>query len=363
MGLEHYVPRGYLRHFAPENDDLVSRYSLVEKHEGGGYHSPRDRYPIKKAAAIENFADGWLETDDTSFAEREMLESLRRLISNEELTEDDIAGISTFLAFQHSRTPKSVLFYSAREKIPHQIDQHRPDLPEKYNDGWKNALIHNVEEGYHNFQFMGWIVAENYTDIPLITSDKPDVHYLHPDFEEVSSTATQMRGREVYLPLDQDHILILLDPEYFDVESQYPSTEIKRMQLSNSKEIHKFNILQGVNAFQEVFGPVSKGNYLENIIETLCEHYPHEDFIRGNRADLETLMKATDLATGMETEAERQLYQEKYRPLIQSRKLKSDAIWMLNHNLELTSDLLRDEPKSGYWDRIQSGEDPPRKSD
>jgi hypothetical protein len=358
MGLEHYVPRGYLRHFAPENDDLVSRYSLVEKHEGGGYHSPRDRYPIKKAAAIEDFADGWLETDDTSFAEREMIESLRKTISNEELTENDIAGISTFLAFQHSRTPKSVLFYSAREAIPHLIDDDRPDLPEEYTEVWKNALIHNVEEGYHNFQFMGWIIAENQTDTPLITSDKPDVHYFHTDFEDVSSTATQMRGREIFLPLDTDHVLILLDPEYFDVDSQYPHTGINRIQIDNSKEVHKLNLLQGVNAFQEVFGPVNGGDYLENIIEKLCEHYPHEDFIRGNRAGLETLKKATDLASGMETKAERQLYEEKYQSLIHSRQLKSHAIWMLDHNLELTDDLLREEPKSGYWDRVQSGGDP-----
>ncbi len=31
---EHYVQQSYLRLFAPENEGVVSRYSLVEKHGG-----------------------------------------------------------------------------------------------------------------------------------------------------------------------------------------------------------------------------------------------------------------------------------------------------------------------------------------
>lgn len=363
MPIEHYVPRGYLRHFSPEDDNLISRYSLVEMHAGGGYHSPQDRYPIKKAAAIEDFADGWLETDQTSFAERKMIESLRNIISNNKLEEDDIGNISTFLAFQHSRTPKSVLFYTAKEELPDLIDRDRSEIPEEYTKGWKNALVYNVESGYHNFQFMGWLVAENQTDVPFITSDKPDVHYLHPDFETVSSSSMQMQGREIFLPLDPDHLLILLDPDYFRVECQYPNTNIDRIQITDTKEVHKFNLLQGVNAFQEIFGSVNKGNYLENIIQKLCEHYPHDDFIRGNREDLQTLKKAVDLATGMESEAEVQLYENKYKSLIKSRRLKSRAIWTFNHNLELVDNLLREEPTSVYWDKVQSGENHPHSTD
>jgi len=350
--LEHYVPRGYLRHFAPNDSDVISRYSLVEKHGGGDYYPPRERYPIKKAAALEDFAEGWLETDDTSYAEREMIESVRKLSTDEKLTEDDIAGISTFIAFQHSRTPKSKLFYFARQRISHLLDENRPELPDKYESEWKNAVVHNVEQGSQAFQFMGWRIVENHTDIPFITSDKPDIHYFQADFEDVSSTSTQMRGREIFMPLDADHTLIMLDPESFRVEGQHPGTEVERLQISDRKEIHKLNLLQGVNAFQEVFGPVGEGTYLKEIIEVLTEYYPHENCIRGNQGDLETLMRATELASKNKSNAEQKLYEQEYKSTIQARRYKTHAIWMLNHNLRFVDNLRRRDPVEGHWEEI-----------
>lgn len=356
MPLEHYVPRGYLRNFAPKEAGLISRYSLIEKHGGGDYYPPIDRYPISKAGASEDLADGWFENAETSRVEKETAETIRKVCSNSDLVKDDIGRISQFLAFQNSRSPQSILHYEAREKLPVPVSgPSLNQLPNHFDEAWKNALYHNANEGHETLQHMGWLVVENRTNTPFITSDLPVVHQFHQEFDEISSVDMDMHGRQIFCPLNPEHLLILIDPERYEVEGQWPSTDIERTSINSEEEIHRFNLLQGVNAFQEVFGPVGHGDYLEDIIECLCEAFPHEDCIRGNRGDLETLRKSQELATGINSKKEVESYKDEYREIIISRRLKTHATWMFNHNLEIIKSLLRSKPKTGYWDDVKDG--------
>lgn len=358
MVKEHYVPRAYLRQFAPEKEGLISRYSLVEQHGGGGYHSPKDRYSINEAAAAEDFADKWFETDETNRVERETAETIRRIIAKEPLTRDDIAKISQFISFQHSRTPQSKLYHDARKRLGDAVDETPERVPDHFEDDWRDTIHYNANEGHESLQFMGWRVVENETEVPFITSDKPVVHYFEQDFEEVNAVDEDLHGREIFCPLDQNHLLILLDPETFSVDSQWPDIEINRVSVSEPRDIHKFNMLQGVSAFQELFGPVGYGNLLEQTVQVLCDAFPHEDFIRGNREDLETIETAQRLASGMKTQSEVDLYLQKYKPIIDSRRMKSHAIWMFSHDLEIIDALRRNELRDGYWEAVTAGKDP-----
>lgn len=353
---EHYVPRSYLSHFAPEDENVISRYSLVEKHGGGDYYPPRDRYPVSKAAAIEGFADGWFENDETVSVEREMIESLRNIIAGEDLVEDEIGRTSQFLAFQHSRTPRSILYYKARQRLPPVTGDNYEELPNHFAEDWKNALYHNANHGHETLQHMGWIVLENQTEVPFITSDKPVTHYFSQDFEEISKRDMEMHGREIYCSLDPENLLVLLDPEMFDVVGQWPETQIQREAITESSEVHKFNLVQVVTAFQEVFGPIGKGGYLEELVDVLCDSFPHEDFVRGNRGDWDTLRKSHRLATGMSNDDEVAQYKEKYRDIILSRRMKSQSIWSFDHSLDVIESLRRDNPWQNYWDNLFAGE-------
>lgn len=358
MVKEHYVPRAYLRQFAPEKEGLVSRYSLVEQHEGGGYHSPKDRYSINKAAAAEDFADEWFETDETSRVEREMAETIRKIIANESLVADDIARVSQFIAFQHSRTPQSKLFHDARQRLGDLVEETPDQVSDHFEDDWRDTIYYNANEGHESLQFMGWRIVENETDVPFITSDKPVVHYFEQDFEEVDAVDEELHGREIFCPLDQNHLLMLLDPEIFSVESQWPNAEINRVTVSDRREVHKFNMLQCVWAFQELFGPVGYGDLLERTVQVICDAFGHEDFIRGNREDLETIEIAQRFASGMKSQAEVDLYFREYKPLIDSRRVKSHAIWVFSHGLTVVDALRRSDPREGYWDAVTAGEDP-----
>lgn len=142
MPLEHYVPRWYLKNFAPENEGLVSRYSLVEKHGGGDYHLPKESYPISKAGAVEDLADGWFENDETSSVEKEWNETVRKLINDEPLEEDDIGCLSQFIAFQNSRLPQSILHYEARQQLQEtSVGYELEKLPEHFDEAWKKRAL------------------------------------------------------------------------------------------------------------------------------------------------------------------------------------------------------------------------------
>ena len=96
---EHYAQRSYLRLFSPANEGVISRYSLVEKHGGGDYYDPIDRFSVEKAASSENYADGLFESNETTQAEKAMVESLRKMDNERDLSEGDIANISQFIIF------------------------------------------------------------------------------------------------------------------------------------------------------------------------------------------------------------------------------------------------------------------------
>lgn len=350
MPKEHYVPQSYLDAFAPENDSRVSTYSLVKKHEGGDYYPPRDRHPIQKAAAIEGMVGGWFESDETTQTEKEMITSVRKILANDELEAEDIGRLSQFVAFQKSRTPSSILHYEARQNLPEFNEGTRIDtIDGPFNEDWKNALYHNANEGHETLQHMGWLVVENDTEIPFVTSDDPVTHYFECDREELEVVDMDLHGREVYCPLGPNHMLVLLDPSHFAVTPQFPDRELSRVSVDSSREIHKFNLLQALTAFQEVFGPVEDGQYLEQLVTVLCRAFPHEDYVRGNRGDWETLLTATRLACGLGDPERRELYLEEYRDTVLSRRMKSEAVWSYDHAIALIQELRRATPRTGYW--------------
>jgi len=227
MSKEHYVPQSYLDTFAPQNDSCVSTYSLVKKHAGGDYYPPLDRYPIKKAAAIEGMVDGWFESDETTKTEKEMISSVRKVLNNDQLEDEDIGRLSQFVAFQKTRTPASILHYEARQHLPGFNDGTRFDGIEKpFEEDWKNALYHNANEGHESLQHMGWLVVENDTDIPFITSDDPVTHYFDCDRDELEAVDMDLHGREVYCPLGPNHLLVLPTPAAFQFQ---PSSRIRNL--------------------------------------------------------------------------------------------------------------------------------------
>lgn len=345
---EHYVPQVYLRLFSPPDEGHISRYSLVDKHAGGDYHPPIDRYSVREAASQEDFADGWLDRDEINRMEEGLVKALDKITRQTSLNEEDIACISQFLAFQHDRTPDTRLHYEGRQLLGVLVDNSTDIEDFTLDQGWESVLTHNVNKGHETLQHMGWLLVKNNTEMPFITSDSPVTHYFCLDYEDVTSTVRQNEGREVYCPVSPNHLLVLLDPCRYNVSGQHPKTDLKQITVNNQEDIHEINRLQGLTAFQEVFGPVGMGDYLEQIIAELCDEFPDEDFVRGNRADIKTLQLAQSLACGF---AYTPWYKKYGKPLIQSKQKKAHAIWEFKHNISFVKELRREESNKDYWNK------------
>lgn len=52
------IPQANTKMISPDDESVISRYSLVETHGGGGYYDPIDRFPVRRAASAENYAGG-----------------------------------------------------------------------------------------------------------------------------------------------------------------------------------------------------------------------------------------------------------------------------------------------------------------
>lgn len=358
MANEHIVPQAYLQNFAPDGEGLISRYSLLDEHEGGDYHRPRNRYPISKAASYEDFADGLLESGETNFAEREMISTIRDILDGEVLSEKDVPGVSSFISFQTTRSINSRLYYSAIERLP--LDE--------FNEGvqdWPSAISYITSEGHTLLQYMGWVLIENKTDLPFFTSDEPVVESQGMQFDNVDTPAKEMIGRQIFCPIGPDHLLLLLDPSLYDVDGllwelnpeegiqQLPDEMFSRVEVTDRDEIWKFNLLQPLNAYREVFAPVGNGERLERAVERLCSAFPGDDFVRGNTPDFEKMRRAyTIAAAGPDSPEQREWYLRVGSNIITSRRKKLKALEQFSHSISVISDLEVESPDVGYWDEI-----------
>jgi len=358
MANEHIVPQAYLQNFAPDGEGLISRYSLIDKHDGGTYHPPRNRYPISKAASYEDFASGLLEGGETNIAEREMISTIRNILDGEVLSAKDVPGVSSFIAFQTTRSINSRLYYSAKERLPF----------EEFNEGvqdWPSAISYNTSEGHTLLQYKGWVLIENKTDLPFFTSDEPVVEFQGKQFENVDSATKEMIGRQIFCPIGPNHLLLLLDPSLYDVDGllwdvdpeegieQLPDEMFMRVEVTDRDEIWKFNLLQPLNAYREVFAPVGNGGRLERAVECLCSAFPDDDYVRGNTPDFEKMLRAYIIAaSGPDSQEQREWYQRVGSDLIVSRRKKVKALENFSHSISVINDMKLEDPDIEYWDEI-----------
>lgn len=339
---EHYVQQSYLRLFAPEKEGVVSRYSLVEKHGGGDYFDPIERYSIENAASTEGYADELLESGVTSKAEKAIVNTFRKVDDNQSLSKEDIANLSQFVSFQRDRSPASKMHHRMVEELFRTVNY-------EVEDYWEGVMHMDGNERYTGFQHLGWKVVENQTQLPFFTSDVP-VFVYQDEFPEDEGEGFQFDGKQIFCPITPDKLLVLLDPSMFKVEPQYPETEIDTVRVKDRREVWKYNLLQGIGAFQEVFGPVGAGKKLQQMIEVMCRHFPDEDYIRGHRWSTERIQQAQrqGIRESHQCPHQNTIPPEDKRIIISCKKA-TEARWLYDHKISLINDLRLEKPIPNYW--------------
>ncbi|WP_435194877.1 DUF4238 domain-containing protein [Natronomonas sp. EA1] len=355
---EHIVPQSYLQNFSPGGEGLISRYSLTDKHGGGDYHSPRDRYSIKKAASYEDFANGLLEDGETNIAEREMISTIRNILDGEVLSAKDIPGVSSFISFQAIRSINSRLYYDPKERLPF----------DEFNEGvqdWPSAISYTTSEGHTLLQYMGWVLIENKTDLPFFTSDEPVVEFQEKQFENIDSATKNLIGRQIFCPISPNYLLLLLDPSIYNVDGllwevdteeriqQLPDEMFIKIEVTDRDEIWKFNLLQPLSAYREIFAPVGHGDYLQRAVEQLCSAFPDDDFVRGNTPSFEKMRRACLIASsGPNSQEQKEWYQRVGSDIVASRRKKVKALENFSHSISLINDLEVGSHDIEYWNEI-----------
>lgn len=326
---EHYIPQSYLRQFALDNANLISRYSLTDMHGGGDYYAS-GRYPISKAASEEGFADGHLEQGEVTDAEGAILNVFRKLKNRETLTGDEYGNLSWYIGLQFERTPKQQMFRQTADGLSRHTDEFE-------SGGWTETIEKVTSGGHKNLQQFGWLLIENRTAQPLITSDHPVVTYStqHPNQD-----ANSNKNVEIFYPIGPNHLIVLLHPTQYDVEPLYPEKQLRQLVIESPTEIHKLNLLQPLSAFSEIFGPVGEDEYLDRLVTTLCNAFPNPDYVRGPQCSREDMRWARELAIEHYSEvAGTEWYNESIRPIFKAENRESMALTDYSHNLSFVEEL------------------------
>ncbi|ELZ40632.1 hypothetical protein C471_07611 [Halorubrum saccharovorum DSM 1137] len=221
------------------------------------------------------------------------------------------------------------------------------------NYDWEDVVHHDSKHAFENLMMMGWRVIENHTELPFFTSDFPVVWWrdVHPDRDP--NTMDFFERVEIYCPIGPNHLLMLLDPATFDIEPLHGDGDIPRIEVSERTEIWKFNLLQGLTSFREVFAPVEYGDLLRVMIEKMCDAFPNKEYVRGPHAEMDEIEKAREIAVKVPTPSEQRWYREKGKEIILDQQKSANAMWGFNHCIDTVEELRFDTPKRGYWEQYR----------
>ena len=298
-------------------------------HGGGDYYAS-PRYPISEAASEEGFADGHLEQDEVTRAENTILNVFRKLKQGETLSGDEYGNLSWYMGLQLERTPKQQMFRQTAAELSNYTDEFEPT-------GWTETIEKVTSGGHKNLQQFGWLLIENSTTQPLITSDHPVVSYPTRQADEDENSNENV---EVFYPIGPNHLIALLHPAKYNIQSLYPEKQLRRHTVESSIEIHKLNLLQPLSAFREIFGPVGEDEYLSELVTTLCSVFPNPDYVRGPQCSQENIEWARKIAIEQYPQVrEKEWYKESIRPIFEAENNESSALKKYSHGLSFVEEL------------------------
>lgn len=298
-------------------------------HGGGDYYAS-GRYPISRSASEEGFAGGYFEQDEITDAEGSILTVFQKLKEGKVLTGDEYGNLSWYIGLQFERTPKQQMFRQTADELSRYTDEFD-------SGGWTETVEKVTRGGHKNLQQFGWLLIENRSTQPLITSDHPVVTY---PTQQADQDANSNENVEIFYPIGPNHLIALLHPARYDVESLYPEKRLSRNIIESSTEIHKLNLLQPLSAFSEIFGPVGEDEYLNELVTILCNAFPNPDYVRGPQCSQEHMKRAHKLAIEHYSQiGGTEWYNESIRPIFEAEYRESVALTEYSHNLSFVEEL------------------------
>ena len=287
---QHYVPQHYLKGFSQDRERF-NRYNLKTKESS--------QKSIKKSCQISYFYGEELEKVLQKI-ENEQAPVLYKLIETqnlESLTSDDFYYLCSFLLLQHTRTNDSkILADKMFEEIVSKflkpmmksdedilkkgytkeyIDSCKIQCPDFFKIGMQAAI-----EGVESISDLKLILIINKTDKKFICSDAPVVLYNYKQMKNGSATGFQSKGLQIFCPLTENILLLLIDNDLYDLKVDNSS----KIFIDNGSDIDSINKLQIFNCLDNLyFSRIEDADYVRNL------HLEVEDLIKEKEAKLDTV--------------------------------------------------------------------------
>lgn len=229
--IQHYVPRLYLRNFSTKkkSDFFINCFDKPEEKifstnienigcEKYFYNTSNDTNQ-----SIEKQFGNWESTLKTAYDEIIQLENLKKLSTLK------LKSLAMFFIIQYYRTKE------ARERIRDTVQQVKEKLSkDKLSNELKEQLIDidseetikqmhiasvisMIRNGMKIIPYMKWILLKNKTSMSFWTSDNPVTPYNPIDLSPFGNLGLKNRGIQLYFPLTPYLILLICDPETYEL--------------------------------------------------------------------------------------------------------------------------------------------------
>lgn len=287
---QHYVPQHYLKGFSLDRESF-HRYNLQNKESS--------RKSIKKSCQISDFYGKELDEILQMF-ETKQAPIISKLIKTQNLgslTSEDLIHLYLFLLLQHKRTNDSKkLANKMVEKIASKFikpmlksnkELEKKGYTKEYIDSceirypalFKMGIL-DVIQGVESISDLKSILIINNTDKNFICSDAPVVFYNYKKIKNRSTTGYLSWGLQIFCPLSDNILLLLIDENLYDLKMDNSSTIF----INDNSDVDSINKLQIFNCLDNLYFSRSEDiDYVENL------HLEVEDLIEEKEAKLDTV--------------------------------------------------------------------------
>ena len=279
----HYVPKGYLKNWSKDGNTIFEYRYVVPEYEKK-YWKPR---PIKSTAVwtdfythVENGQDeDEIEQSINKEIETEGLRSIKRILDNDAIRDEDQIPISRYALFQFIRTPARMVYQSewAQKNIPdllqsvlnkaskeiskvknNDIQIHKDSgtkyVPMTVNIDYEHSTIETgmlTGKGLYLFllnhfcenptalDYCKWSIIHSHESVSLPTSDNPVVSIVFKSKDNYQLSYSLLQPDSVIiLPISPTTLLITQGSDQIKAESlnysKYWSSMFRRIIIENS---------------------------------------------------------------------------------------------------------------------------------
>ena len=280
---QHYVPKLYLRNFCKHKDQIA----VYIKSSGKSFFTN-----IVNVANENYFYDN--EEIDKSNQKKQFLEKyfhpledrMKILLNNllnqlkfgkfSNFTNDERIDISMYLVYQYMRTKEQREMFGQlnQELIQMYADefiQSEGEDSTKYKVEVDGKYFHTrllLDESMMDKITLSlykklWVILENNTEMPFLTSDHPVAKYGHLGNEIRSMSGFNSKGVEISFPLSPKYLLSIIDEGYASFMHNLDDKIIQ----ANEQNILHYNSLQIIHSYNQIYSNVNSFNLAKEILD------------------------------------------------------------------------------------------------